>query len=147
MSTINAALGRLLAGGGGLVLVASLFLPWIDLGDGVSRSGWEAATTMDVLCLIAGLLGIAAAITGGRLGFFRPDVSLNGAADLVGVVATVLLAWWILFDLPQGASAAPGLFIALASAFAIACGAGDFRITSFFPALAGQDRRPAASVD
>ena len=45
----------------------------------------------DVFFLIAGLCAIAAAITGGRFGLFRPDVTLIGATDLLGVVATVLI--------------------------------------------------------
>ena len=57
----------------------------------MSRSGWEALTALDVLFLITALFGLAAAVTGGRFGFFRPDVSLNGATDIVALVATILL--------------------------------------------------------
>jgi hypothetical protein len=135
MSTINPGVGRLLAGGGGALLLASLFLPWTEGLDGVGRTGWEISTTSDVLFLIVGCLGIAAAITGGRFGFFRPDVSLNGATDILGVVATVLVAWLILFDFPSDASREPGVYLALIAGIAIACGAGDFRVTSLFPRI------------
>ena len=140
MSTINAGLGRLLAGAGGALLILSLFLPWAD-GGGVSRSGWELWTMSDILFLISGLLGIAAAITGGRFGFFRPDLSLNATADIIGVVATIVLLWLILFDFPSGAGREAGVYLALIAAFAIACGAGDFRVKSVFPALPEQEQR------
>jgi hypothetical protein len=51
--------------------------------------------------LIAGHVAIVAAITGGRVGFFRPDLSVNGATDL-GLVATTLIGWLIIFDFPAG---------------------------------------------
>ena len=116
----------LLIGAGGALLIASLFLPWADAG-GASRSGWELWTMADVFFLIAALCAIAAAITGGRFGLFRPDLSLNGATDLFGVVSTVLLVWLIVFDFPAGASREVGAFLALLGAMAIAGGAGDYR--------------------
>jgi hypothetical protein len=124
-------------------LIVSLFLPWVDLG-GTSQSGWALSTMADVFFLIAGLVAIGALLTGGRIGFFRPDVSLNGAADLLGVVATVLLAWLLLFDLPSGASAEAGLYLALAGAVAIMSGAGDYSVLrrgSGRPASAGAPDR------
>jgi hypothetical protein len=140
MSTINPGFGRLLAGGGGALLIASLFLPWAESPGGVSRNGWELLTMSDVYFLIAGLFGIAAAITGGRFGFFRPDVSLNGAADIIGLIAAILLGWLILFDFPSGAGREAGVYLALIAGTAIACGAGDFRVRSFFPRMPNGDR-------
>src|SRR5712691_987838 len=87
VTTINPGFGRLLAGAGGALLIVSLFMPWADSLDGASRNGWELLRTTDVLLVIVGALGIAAAITGGRFGFFRPDLSLNATADILGVVA------------------------------------------------------------
>lgn len=120
-------IGQLIAGAGGVLLIASLFLPWAD-SQGASQSGWEFSTTSDVFFLIVGLVAIAAAITGGRLGLFRPDVSVNGAADLLGVVATLLLAWLLIFDFPAGADPAIGAFLALIAAIAIMSGAGDYSV-------------------
>jgi hypothetical protein len=139
MSTINPGFGRLLAGAGGVLLLVSLFLPWAD-SIGASRNGWELAATSDVLFVIVGGCGIAAAITGGRFGFFRPDVSLNGATDILGVAAAIVLGWLILFDFPSDASRAVGVYLALLGALAIACGAGDFRVTSLFPRMPEGDR-------
>lgn len=118
--------GQLICGAGGVTLIASLFLPWAG-ADGADLSGWELWTMADVFSAIVGLTAISAAITGGRFGLFRPDLSLNGAADLLGVVATVLVAWLILFDFPEGASREIGVFLALVAAMAIAGGAGDYR--------------------
>ena len=118
--------GPLIAGAGGVLLIVSLFLPWAEKG-GVSRSGWELWTMADVFFLVAGLCAIAAAITGGRIGVFRPDVTLIGATDLLGLVAIVLLGWLLIFDFPTGAGREIGAFLALIAAVTIAGGAGDYR--------------------
>jgi hypothetical protein len=139
MTARQPRLGQLIAGAGGVLLIISLFLPWVDAG-GVSRSGWELWTMSDLVFLIAALLGIATAISGGRFGLFRPDLSLNGATDLLGVVATLLILWLILFDFPAGASREIGVFLALVAAITIACGVGDYRVLRggpLFPATSG----------
>jgi membrane-bound metal-dependent hydrolase YbcI (DUF457 family) len=125
MTSTKRGLGHVICGAGGALLIVSLFLPWASAGD-VDRTGWELWTMADVLLLIVGVVAIASAITGGRFGVFRPDMSLNGAADLLGVVATILIAWLILFDFPEGASREIGVFLALAAAMAVAGGAGDY---------------------
>jgi len=140
MSTINAGFGRLLAGCGGAVLIGSLFMPWSESAAGVSRSGWEVLSVSEVLFLITGLFGLAAAITGGRFGFFRRDVSLNGATDILGLIAGILLAWLIVFDWPSGASRQAGVYLALVAAAAITTGTGDFRVRSLFPRIPQGDR-------
>jgi hypothetical protein len=140
MSTINPGFGRLLAGCGGALLIGSLFMPWSESAAGVSQSGWEMLTVSDVLLLIAGLFGLAAAITGGRFGFFRRDVSLNGATDIIALIAGILLAWLIVFDWPSGATRQAGVYLALVAAAAITTGAGDFRVTSLFPRIPEGDR-------
>jgi hypothetical protein len=134
VTTVNPALGRLLAGCGGGLLVASLVLPWSEVG-GVTRTGWETVSVWDVFVLITGVCGIAAAVTGGRFGFFRPDLSFNGMTDIFGVVLAVLIAWLLVVDFPSGASREVGVYLALAGAAAVATGAGDFRITAWFPPL------------
>jgi hypothetical protein len=140
MSTINAGIGRILAGCGGALLIASLFLPWADGPGEASRNGWELLRASDVLLVIVGLHGIAAGITGGRFGYFRPDLSLNGAADILAVAAAVLLGWLLAFDFPPAASPQAGVYVALIAAVAVASGAGDFRIKTFFPSMPGSER-------
>ena len=125
MTSTKYGLGRLICGTGGAVLIVSLFLPWAGGADG-DLSGWELWTMADVFLLIVGLAAIGTAFTGGRFGLFRPDLSLSGAADLLGVVATVLLAWLAIFDFPEGSSREIGVFLALIGAMAVAGGAGDY---------------------
>lgn len=142
MSTVNPPLGRILTLAGGALLLVSLFLPWAGAG-GDELNGWELWTMSDVFLLIVGGLALAAGLTGGRFGFFRPDLSLNATADIFGVAATIVLAWLILFDFPEGAGREAGVYLALVASIAIACGAGDFRVTSLFPAIPGDRNRAA----
>jgi hypothetical protein len=137
MTTINPAIGRLLAGVGGAILVASLFLGWSD-GAGGSQDGWQAASIWDVFLVITGICGIVAALTGGRFGFFRPDLSFNGMTDIFGVMASILLIWFLV-DVPSGASREAGVYLALLGALLVATGAGDFRVKSVFPAVPKPD--------
>ena len=135
MNASNPPGGPLIAGAGGVLLIVSLFLPWAEKGGG-SRSGWELWTMADVFFLIAGLCAIAAAITGGRLGLFRPDLTLIAATDLLGLVATVLIGWLLIFDFPAGADREICAFLALIAAMTMAGGAGDYRPlcgASWFP--------------
>jgi hypothetical protein len=120
-------IGQLVAGAGGALLIVSLFMPWVEV-NGADRSGWEFSTTTDVFLLIAALMAIASTLTGGRVTLFRPDMSVNAAADLLGVVATVLLTYLLLFDLPAGATAQSGLYLSLGSAIAIMSGVGDYSV-------------------
>jgi hypothetical protein len=139
MSTINPRFGRFLAGAGGLLLIAALFLPWSELA-GETQNGWETESVSDVFFLVVGVCGVAAAITGGRFGFFRRDLSLNGMTDILGVIASLLLGWLILFDFPAGASRGIGVYLALVGAAAVATGTGDFRVTTWFPRLPEVER-------
>jgi len=135
--------GRLITGAGGVLLIVSLFLPWAGAGQ-ADRTGFELLTIGDVFLLIVGLVAIGAVLTWGRFGIFRADVSSNGAADLLGVVATILLAWLILFDFPSGASREIGVFLALLATIAIAGGAGDYstlRGAPLFPRIDKGGRR------
>ncbi len=128
---------RLLAGLGGVTIIGSLFMPWAEVA-GTSRTGWELWTTADVFLLLTAVCAIAAAVTGGRFGLFRPDLSLIGAADLLGVVSALLLVWLLGFDFPPGAEREPGAFVALLGAVAVFSGAGDystFRGAPLFPPL------------
>ena len=136
-------LGQMVAGAGGVLLIVSLFLPWAG-AEGADRTGFELLTMADAFLLIVALVAIGAALTWGRFGLFRPDMSVNGAADLLGVVATILLAWFILFDFPSGASREIGVFLALVAAIAIAGGTGDYSVlrgASLFPRIDEGERR------
>ncbi|MET0305393.1 MAG: hypothetical protein ABW196_04085 [Solirubrobacterales bacterium] len=132
-------LGQAITGAGGVLLIASLFLPWA--GGEADRTGFELLAMGDVFLLIVGLVAIGAALTWGRFGLFRPDMSLTGAADLLGVVATTAVAWLVLFAFPSGASREIGAYLALAAAIAIAGGAGDYSTLRGAPLFPRIDRR------
>ncbi|HWB68888.1 MAG TPA: hypothetical protein VG518_02830, partial [Solirubrobacterales bacterium] len=73
-------------------------------------------------------------------GLFRPDLSFNAAADLLGLTATVALGWMILFDFPPRAGREVGIYLALAGCVALTAGAGDYstlRGAPWFPRLDG----------
>jgi hypothetical protein len=144
MSTSKRGPGQLIAGAGGVLLIVSLFLPWAGAG-GVDRTGWELWTMADVFLLIVGLFAIAAAITGGHIGLFRPDMSLNGATDLLGVVSTLLMLWLIVFDFPEGAGREIGAFLALIGAAVVAGGAGDYSTLRGAPMFPPTDGRQTGS--
>ncbi len=143
MSSTTDKLQRLICGIGGAGLIASLFMPWAGSGDS-TQSGWELWTAADAFLLIVGVTAIAMAITGGRFGLFRPDLSLRGATDLLGVISTVLLAWLVFFDFPEGASREVGAYVALVSAFTVMSAAGDYRTLRGAPAFPRMDDRQAA---
>jgi len=133
--------GRLITGAGGALLLVSLLLPWAG-GGKTDQTGFELLTIADVFLLTVGLVAIAAALAWGRFGLFRPDLSLNGAADLLGLVATIAVAWLLLFDFPPGASREIGAFLALLATIAIAGGAGDYsplRGAPLFPRIGARD--------
>lgn len=125
MTVLGRGSPQLIAGAGGVLLIVSLFLPWASAG-GAQRTGWELLTMSDVFLMIVGLLALGTGLTGGRFGVFRPDLSLRAATDGFGVMATILIAWFVIVDFPDGASQEAGVFLALAAAMAVAGGAGDY---------------------
>jgi hypothetical protein len=126
MAVKTPAYRRLIGGVGGASLISALFLPWAGV-EGINRSGWEFNTAAAVLFLIAGLFGIATAITGGQYGAGRPDLSVIAATDLLNTTAMLLLAWLIPFGFPEHATRQPGVFGALISAAATAFAVADYR--------------------
>jgi len=116
---------RLIAGVGGAALTLALFLPWAGV-QGVNRTGWEFNTVAAVLFMVAGVFGIATAITGGQYGVGRPDLSLIAATDLLNTTSMLLLAWLIL-DFPAHATRQPGVFAALIATAATAFAVADYR--------------------
>jgi hypothetical protein len=114
-----------------MALAVSGFLPWSDSG-GVEAAGWDVASGPAALALLAGLVAVAAAATGGQIGLFRPDVSLRGAADVLGVASSAVLACVVLFDLPDPAY---GAFVALVAAVVVMGLSGDYRVLRGAPAF------------
>lgn len=128
---------RLAVGAAGAALAVSGFLPWSE-SEGVEATGWETSAGPAVLALLTGLVAIAAAATGGRIGLFRPDVSLRGAADILALVTTAVVVGVVLFDLADEASAGLGAVVAIGAAIVVAGCCGDYRVfrgASLFPSL------------
>jgi hypothetical protein len=117
---------RLIAGVGGAFLILALFLPWAGV-ESHNRTGWEFNAVAAALFLIAGVFGIATAVTGGQFGAGRPDLSVIAATDLLNTTSMLLLAWLIPFDFPDHATRQPGVFGALISAAATAFAVADYR--------------------
>jgi drug/metabolite transporter (DMT)-like permease len=116
---------RLIAGVGGTLLIASLFLPWADAA-GDRQSGWQFNTVLAVYLVVAGVFGIATAITGGQYGIGRADVSLIGATDLLNTTAIVLLVW-LIFDFPEHAARQAGVYGALVLVTITGLAVADYR--------------------
>jgi hypothetical protein len=108
--------GEQIAAVGGAVLIISLFLKWVG-----ELNGWEANNTFDLFLLITAVAAIATAFSAGD-SLPIPGVTINGAAALLGIVATVLLLWLLLFDWPDGADREFGVILALLASAAIAYG-------------------------
>lgn len=129
--------GLLIAGGGGLLLLISLFLPWYgvtaSLGAGspsvdVSVSAWDAFSLVDVLLFLVAVLAVAAAAltAAGRLPVL--PLPLGRIVLAAGVIALVLVLFRLL-NVP-GDTSGPGFdigreigpFVALVAAVLIALG-------------------------
>jgi hypothetical protein len=123
---------RLGVGIAGAALALSGFLPWSESA-GADAAGWDVASGPAALGLLAGLVAVAAAATGGRIGLFRPDVSMRGAADVLGVASSTVLACVVLFDLPGDPDY--GAFVALIAAVAVMGLSGDYRVLRGAPAF------------
>ena len=122
---------------GGACLIVSPFLAWA--GD---TSGWDYSAAAGILALAAGVIAFAAALTGGRIGLFRPDVSMVGATDMFSVATSVVIGYLILFDLPQGAEAGAGIILALGSAVIVAAVTGDYSVLKGAPTFPRLDKEP-----
>jgi peptidoglycan/LPS O-acetylase OafA/YrhL len=110
--------GEVLAGLGGVALLASLFTSWYSGG----VSGWEAFASVDVLLALAAVVGIVllvAQATQRRPGW---PVALGVAASTLGLLA-VLLVLLRIVDKPDTDGLAGGAWLGLLAAVALFAGA------------------------
>ncbi|WP_139335068.1 hypothetical protein [Mycobacterium sp. GA-1841] len=119
-------LRRLVCGAAGALMVVALFLPW-DQAQDADRITWGLWKLTFPLCVALAACALTTAITGGQIGLNRPDVSIIGATDGLGVITTVTLAWLLFYDLPSPAGRQPALVLALISAAVAAFAAADYR--------------------
>lgn len=117
MEASRTSIGQRIAGAGGLLLIVFLFLPWFGAGGG-TLNGWEGQSSTDVYLLITALIAIAAAVAGAT-GLLVPGLTMNGAAALLGGVATIVLLWLALFD---GEEREVGMYLSVLAAAMIAAG-------------------------
>jgi hypothetical protein len=117
MDMSRTSTGQRIAGIGGVLLFIFLFLPWFGEG-GQELSGWEGQSSTDVFMLITAVVAIAAGLAG-PTGLLVPGLTLNGAAALLGAVATIQLVWLSFFD---GDGREYGMYLSLLAAIAIAVG-------------------------
>ena len=118
--------GDWLAGLGGLVLLASLFLTWYAVaGTGRDLTAWQSFSVIDVLLALVALLGIALAVTTAVRRTPAVPVALGVIAGPAGAIATLLVLIRLLD--PPGPNElldlGPGVWLALAGAAAVAAGA------------------------
>jgi hypothetical protein len=118
MDTRQMSQGQMIAAAGGVLLFIFLFLPWFGQGD-LNLSGWEGQSSTDVYLLITALVAVVLA---GGLGPPVPGVTPSGATALLGAVATILLLWLVIFDVPDGLGREIGLYLSLLASAAIAFG-------------------------
>ena len=155
--------GRLLAAGGGILLIVSLFLSWYGFDVGglagqymaavdTSASGWQSLDIGDFVFLIVGLLAIAPA----AFDIFDLEIELPFDVSFVSLIGgAVSIAWIILRiidkpgpDVPDiagvdyGIGLKFGIFIALAGAVLIVVGGvmqkGEDDSTGFVDPVTGQ---------
>ncbi|CDP82212.1 MULTISPECIES: hypothetical protein [Mycolicibacterium] len=119
-------LRRLVCGTAGALMIGALLLPWNQIEDADCLT-WGLWKFTFPLCVALAACALTTAITGGQIGLNRPDVSIIGATDGLGVITTVTLAWLLFYDFPAHASHQPALILALISAAAAAFAAADYR--------------------
>ena len=109
----------------GVVLLASLFLPWYaDAGDAASTaSGFEALSVIDLLLALIALAAVALLLVTAGQRLPAVPVAMSVFVAYGGLLATLLVLFrWL--DLPgDAASREWGLWPALAASLGIAAGA------------------------
>jgi multisubunit Na+/H+ antiporter MnhB subunit len=88
--------GDLIAGVGGVALLAVMFLEWYGAGGAVARNAWEAFSITDLILALTAVSGIAlAVITATRRSPALP-VALSVITATLGALATLLVFYRIL---------------------------------------------------
>ncbi len=145
-----ARIGAATAGGGGVLLIVSLFLHWyvapakdllekggelldelggvigIEIGETVHENifltGWEAFEITDVVCLAAALVAIARALVAILGEADNPQLPGNVLTAALGAVALALIAYRTVNPPYMGMEREPGLWLGLFAAAAIVYG-------------------------
>jgi hypothetical protein len=123
--------GELLAGGGGILLLGTMFLPWFGkvspfctplegYSCGHDFNAFQAFGFTDIWLLLAALAAIAMALAGANA---KTDAQITSAAMTVplGLVATLLVLYRVI-DPPGSLDHRIGVFLGLAGCIAITYG-------------------------
>jgi hypothetical protein len=106
----------------GLILLASLFLPWYTTAGGQRVSGFESMAVVDVLLAAIAASAVAALPVTAAQRVPAVPLALEGLISLGGILALLLVLLRVI-DLPGGADARDwGLWVGLAAALAIPVG-------------------------
>jgi hypothetical protein len=118
MDTSKLSQGQIVAAIGGIVLIVSLFLSWLEGPFGGSASAFDAFSGMDIIMLIVGIAAIV----------WAAAVAMGGAASLpprtgwfLTVFGLVVFGWALGWNLEFG-SAGFGAWLAMFASLAIAYG-------------------------
>lgn len=137
---MTTVLRRLVCGAAGALMIVALLLPWTKVQD-ADRFAWVLWKLTFPLCVALAVCALATAFTGGQIGLNRPDVSIIGATDGLGVITSVTLAWLLFYNFPAHASSQPAVILALISAAAAALAAADYsplRGAPLFPRIVNE---------
>jgi hypothetical protein len=126
----------LVAGAGGLVLLASLFLRWYGVdagigaleeipgGDDRGLTGWQSFTAIDVLLALVALLAVAVPLAAAAVRGPALPVALTVIGTVLGALAALLVALRLLIAPGWAVDLRLGAWVGLAGAL-LAC-AGSF---------------------
>ena len=87
--------GEWVAGIGGAVLLASLFLDWYSV-DGSGTSAWEAFSVVDVALAVTGVFAVAVAVVTSLHRAGAVPIATASVLGSIGFVTAVLLVWRVL---------------------------------------------------
>ena len=117
--------GDLLAGAGGLALVASLFAGWYEVpGSAGGGTAWQAFSVLDIVLALLALVPLALVVLQATRDSPALPVAFSVFSTVAGALAVLLIAYRIL-NQPGPNDAVEvdaGAWIGLAAAIAIAAG-------------------------
>jgi hypothetical protein len=126
--------GHLLALGGALIALGSLWAPWLKLAASPAAvNGWQMLHGLDIA--VAAGAGAAILVLLGATGVFGAfAINLNSAGRtcfVIGLAGTVAVGHWVLWRVPlPGTHAGWGQYACLAACAAVTIGAGWAALTS-----------------
>jgi hypothetical protein len=125
MDTGRLSQGQMIAGISGLILFISLFFKWVGvegpLGGGVSESGWESQSSLDIYLLIVAIVAVVPAVLSMTGGDEFP-IANSANAFLLGGIAVILMFFTMFIGFPDGVDRKFGLWLALLASLGVAVG-------------------------